>query len=486
MIAVPASRNDTLEQLAHGPLDVLVIGGGILGSGAARDAALRGLRVGLIEQADFASGTSSRSSRLLHGGLRYLAQGRIGLVRQAGRERLILRRIAPHLARPLEFIFPIYRGGQWPSWSMGIGVRVYDWICGNRDDERSRRWDVRQTVEALPGIRQDRLEGAVRYFDAITNDSRLVIDTLHSAVNHGALAANYLRFVDARWQSQRRRWTIRVRDTLTQRQFDLDAAVILNATGPWADQLVHSSVRLRRTKGVHLVIDRARLPVEQAVAMAAGRRILFAIPWGARLILGTTDTDFDGDNALVRTEPADVNEILEVVNSAFPSARLVPADVKATWAGVRPLIAGIGRTGEPSDISRAHLLRWSREAWLDVAGGKLTTYRLIAEQAIERVVRFLDRPAPPSESDRIPLLPAPPEGSSIESPAPSLRLVRMFCREEWATRLDDVMIRRTSWRYSRDDADELAEQVSRWMAEELTWSESHREAELARYRALPG
>lgn len=474
-------RQATRTRLCEAPLDLLVIGGGIVGAGVARDAAMRGLRTALVEQHDFAYGTSSRSSRLLHGGIRYLAQGRLGLVHEASREKRVLARIAPHLAEPLAFVFPTYRKTRWRLWKLRIGVRVYDFLCGGHNFGPSRAMD-RDAIRAyLPGLNPENLTGAVRYYDGLTNDSRLVLDTLRSAAAQGAIVSNYTRLEDASPQGDH--WRCRVVDGLSGRSHELHARAIVNATGPWSPSLPQARIRLRLTKGVHLVIDRQRLPVPDAVVMADGRRILFAIPWSRRLILGTTDTDFHGPPEAVQTEPADIQYILSIVNRSFPSARLTPEDVRATWAGLRPLIAR--RRGKPSDITRAHKIRMPHPGWLDVAGGKLTTYRLIGQQVVRRVAKYLERNLPPCRTADEPLLePEAARGiSGIVPPEPGPDLVAHFCRNEWAVHLDDIMLRRAGWHYYRDDHQSVAVQVARWMAEIIGWDRSLEETELAQYCA---
>ena len=270
----------------------------------------------------------------------------------------------------------------------------------------------------------------------------------------------------------------------TGRQFAIVARSVVNATGPWADKFPQSSIRLRLTKGIHLVVDRQRFPVPDAVVVAEGSRILFVIPWGQRVILGTTDTDYEGAPENVATDAADVQYVIETLNGAFPGVRLTPSDILSAWAGLRPLIAD--SRGGPSDISRRHEIRMSEPGWLDVAGGKLTTYRLIAEQAIDQLVAHLKCTALRCHTADEPLLtPAEVEGiSGILPPPVGPDVVRHACREEWAVHLDDVMVRRTGWHYYHSDAADIARQTAAWMAEVLGWDTSRQEAELARYRQV--
>ncbi|MBL9113467.1 MAG: glycerol-3-phosphate dehydrogenase/oxidase [Verrucomicrobiaceae bacterium] len=469
------TRTAIITQLQSEVLDVLVIGGGIVGSSVARDAAMRGLKVGLIEQHDFAFGTSSRSSRLLHGGIRYLAQGRVGLVHEASVEKTVLHRIAPHLAGPLPFVFPTYRQNpKWKLWQLMIGVKIYDLLCGGRNLGHSSWLDVAETLRSVPGLNPDGLKGAVRYFDGFTNDARLVIDTLRSAARHGALVLNRARFANAH------------RAEIWECQVEADTPVLIrtrtvvNATGPWAHGLPHSAVKLRLTKGIHLVVDHSRLPVTDTVVMTEGARILFAIPWGERTIVGTTDTDFNGSLDKVCADDTDVQYVLGITNAHFPQAQLQASDVISTWAGLRPLIAD--PKGRPSDISRSHEIKSPEPNWWDVAGGKLTTCRLMAEQTVDQLVRGAELRASPCETAEQRIV-DDPQYSSLIPPTFCEDAVRHFCQNEWAQHLEDVMIRRSSWHYYHRNAVTLAEQASHWMASALGWTEQQRESELHRYVA---
>ena len=482
MKSATLNRREIWRRLADAPLDMLVIGGGIVGSGVARDAAMRGLRVGLLDQQDFAAGTSSRSSRLLHGGLRYLEQGRLGLVRESSREKKVIRHIAPHLAEPLGFIFPAYRGAGRPLWQLRGGVKIYDLLGGGRNFQPSRGFTRGETLAMLPALKASNLTGSVRYFDALTNDARLVIDTLRSAERHGAALLNYARFRAARRVGEI--WECEAEDVITGAVHSLEARTMVNATGPWADRVPHSTVKLRLTKGIHLVLLRARLPVPEAVVMPDGRRIIFVLPWGERIILGTTDTDFEGAPESVQVEPRDREYLLRAVNEYFPAAGLNERDIVSAWAGVRPLIANAD--GSPSDISRAHQIRCPAPGWWDVAGGKLTTYRLMAEQTVDQIVPHLGTAVQACTTADEPLLPVgeAPRFSGI-GPAPQTReAVEHFVRHEWAMRLGDVLLRRGGWAHYNRLTDEEVEAVAQWFAEAAGWSETQMKSELEHWRAI--
>lgn len=469
-------RAADLRTLRDGVLDVLVIGGGIVGAGVIRDAALRGFRVGLIEQRDFAFGTSSRTSRLLHGGLRYLAQGRLGLVREASIEKRTIHRIAPHLAAPLAFLFPTYRGTQWPRWQLSIGVKLYDLLCGGNNFGRSLTLNPRDAGAQLPGIEREGLTGAVQYFDAYTNDSRLVIDTIFSAVRLGAAACNYVRFEEALPIAGG--WCCRLHDQLTDERFEVRTRTVVNATGPWGDRIRGSKLQLRATKGVHLIIDRERLPVPSAVVMAQDKRILFAIPWGDRAILGATDDDYQGNPEDVSASLEDIDGICAVVNRFFPDTRLNGADVRSVYAGLRPLLAT--KRGTPSDISRAHSIIVSAQGWLDVAGGKLTTHRMMAEQAVDRLLPWLPKRNVRCLTAVTPLLATSDtcRYSGLLPPPVSRQAVEHYCLMERAVRLDDVLVRRSRWNSYVTHPFLVADQVACWMAQILGWTDAERAKEI--------
>jgi glycerol-3-phosphate dehydrogenase len=421
---------------------------------------------------------------LLHGGIRYLAQGRIGLVWEASKEKNVLARIAPHLSQPLPFIFPTRKASGWPRWKLSIGVRLYDLLCGIRYLGRSGSLSAARTLASLPELNQDRLTGAVRYFDALTNDARLVLDTLRSAARHDATVCNYVRWVDG--AIKQGVWRCELADANSGRALFVDAKCVVNAAGPWSDRIPNSKTSLRLTKGVHLVVDRSRLPVPEAVVLAEGSRILFVIPWGERLILGTTDTDYRGPLENPSCDAEDVDYILRVVNEGFPAARLQRSDVISAWSGLRPLVAD--KRGNPSDISRRHKIEMTHPGWWDVTGGKLTTDRLMAEETVDAIASRLGIGSSQCTTADEPILDpgAVPEFTGILPPAVSEAAVRHYCRDEWARRLEDVMVRRTSWRYYHKDHLEIAANVAAWMTAELGWGEGEMLAELAAYHKACG
>ena len=455
------TRANTLQRFASETFDVLVVGGGIVGAGIARDAAQRGLTVALVDRHDFAFGTSSRSSRLLHGGLRYLEQGHLRLVREASREKKVLRDIAPNLGEPLGFVFPAYRRNGRPLWQLRIGVKLYDLLCGGKNFGPSRGLSRSETLSLLPGLEGSGLLGAVQYYDALTNDARLVIDTLRSAAEHGAAVCNYMRFQAA---DRKGAWACSLRDDSTGKSLMLHASTIVNATGPWAQEIERSHVKLRLSKGIHLVMDAKRLGLTAPLVLAEGSRILFVIPWGERVIIGTTDTDYTGRPEDVAVDPSDVAYVLNAVNTSFPALRLTESDVISTWAGVRPLIAD--PNGAPSDISRAHEIHTPEPGWWDVAGGKLTTYRLMAEHTVDQLSRHLGRRKIKCRTAETPLLREEDRRFSTVIPSAITReAVHHFVTREWAVTVDDVMVRRSSWQFYHYDTQKLAEQVALWMAE---------------------
>jgi len=388
--------------MALAPVDLLVIGGGITGAGVARDAALRGMRVALVEKEDFGSGTSSRSSKIVHGGVRYLEYLQFGMVRESARERRILRRIAPHLVHPLSFLYPVFRGES--LLKIRAGLRLFDAFAGNAREERSRRLSPAETRAWLPGLRAP-LKGAVLYPEYITDDARLTLANIASAAAHGALVANHTRalsliveggrVVGARVQAggevHGHRGDSSGPPSASPPPFEIRADVTLNATGPWVPELFEASGvepprRIIPSKGIHILIERNRLPLRAATFLrsSTGRQGL-AMPRGCWVYVGTSDDVYREDLDRPRARRAEVEELLEMTRDCFPEAELTLSDVKATWAGIRPLIFEEGKSTR--DMSRHDEVWISPPGLVTVAGGKLTTYRAMGRRILDQVAR---------------------------------------------------------------------------------------------------
>ncbi len=389
------TRGENLERMQSATFDLLVIGGGIVGVGIARDAALRGYNTALVEQADFASGTSSKSSKLIHGGLRYLESFDFGLVFEASRERRRLLHNAPHLVRPLPFVFPVHRGDPRPLWQVAIGMWLYDGLAMFRNIERHQIWGKARALREEPVISPIGLRGVTHYYDALTDDARLTLATAIDAHRAGAVIANYAR-AEGLLRVGERVVGAQVRDRVTGDEIEVRAKVVVNATGAWTDGLLqmadpHTVRRLHPTKGVHLIVPRQRIWSRAAITLNSPRdgRLMFLIPWGKFSLIGTTDTDYEGDPAQVYAEAADVAYILEAVRHAFPIAGLTEADVISTYASLRPLIADGAPTGYK--VSREHQIFNTVPGFFTIAGGKLTTYRSMAEGLVDEVASYLAR-----------------------------------------------------------------------------------------------
>src|SRR5882762_4298432 len=391
--------------MAVEPVDVLVIGAGITGAGIARDAALRGFRVALVEKGDFGSGTSSHSSRLIHGGIRYLEQRDFHLVFEASRERRVLLRIAPHLVRPLPFLFPVYRGARIPAWKLRAGMWLYDALAAFRNVKTHRWLSPKQVRRAEPALKDRGLTGAALYWDAQTDDARLVLATMRSAARAGALVANYAEVTSLLKPDGRVRGAV-VRDVLSGETRTVRALIVVNAGGPWVDALRRmddpaAPPLLRPTKGAHVAVPRRRIGNERAITLfsAIDGRVMFVLPWGELSYIVTTD---------------DVTYLLRSANAAFPDAHLAANDVVSVWVGLRPLL-GQDPAAAPSQVSREHRVVESAQGMITIAGGKLTTYRVMARDVADRVAARLHeldgRPtAPRPPTDRLPL----PGGEAAE------------------------------------------------------------------------
>ncbi|MGD0698834.1 MAG: glycerol-3-phosphate dehydrogenase/oxidase [Trebonia sp.] len=423
-------RDEAIRRLAAGPLDVLVIGGGITGAGAALDAAARGLRVGLVESRDLAAGTSSRSSKLIHGGLRYLEQGDFKLVKEALRERdLLVSRLAPHLVRPVPFLYPLYRKVVERPY-VGAGLVIYDAMEGiKRPVPHHRHLTTRGALRRVPALRPERLAGAMLYYDAQVDDARYTVTVARTAALHGATVVTRASAVSLLRDGERVTGA-RVRDEETGRAFDVAATRTVVCAGVWSD-LVHEAsgvqagYQVRMSKGVHLVMDKSAIDAETGMIVRTSKSVLFFIPWGDRWIVGTTDTEWSGDRAEPAATAEDVDYILGEANRVL-ARPLSRSDVLAVYAGLRPLVAepapvkhadvkhaeakggpdaGAGGAEKPTTkLSREHVVDAPLPGLVSIAGGKFTTYRLMAKDVVDAAVENFPRPVPPSVTGELPLL----------------------------------------------------------------------------------
>jgi len=378
---------------------LLIVGGGINGAGIARSAARRGLSAVVVERDDLASGTSSRSSKLVHGGLRYLEQLEFSLVFEAVSERRILMDIAPHLVNPLGFLFPVFKGDRRGLSTITAGMVLYDGLSLFRSPKLHRRLNKKQVAKEEPALRQDGLKGAPLYYDCSTDDARLTLENALDAADHGAVVATHASVVGFLRDENGRIEGATVEDRFTGRTKEVRACVVINATGPWTDSVLKMAGKeegpdlLRTTKGVHIVVAHDKLPVRHAVVCfhPADGRVLFAIPWGDVTYVGTTDTDYDGDPAEVAADAADVDYLLECLGKYFPEHPITKDDVTCTWAGLRPLVRPPGKGGEVSEssVSREHRIVVGEDGLVTIAGGKLTTYRLMSEEVVDTAVKLL-------------------------------------------------------------------------------------------------
>lgn len=387
------NRSDTFEQLNGREFDLLVVGGGITGCGIALDAANRGIRTLLIEMQDFAAGTSSRSTKLVHGGLRYLKQFEVKMVAEVGKERAIVYENGPHVTTPERMMLPIYKGGTFGKFSTSLGLLVYDYLAGVKRSERRKMLDISTTRKREPLLKQEGLLGSGYYVEYRTDDARLTIEVLKRAVGFGATAVSYAkaeRFLYKDGQAA----GVTVSDQLTGRTVEVHAKKIVNATGPWVDTLREmdgskKGKQLRLTKGIHLIIDQSRFPLKQAVYFdTPDKRMIFAIPRDGKTYVGTTDTFYDGDTAHPKMTNADRAYVIAAINDMFPETRITENDIESSWAGVRPLIYEEGK--DPSEISRKDEIWVSPSGLITIAGGKLTGYRKMAELVVDLVSRKLE------------------------------------------------------------------------------------------------
>jgi len=528
-----ATRRRNLEQMRDGEFDIVVIGGGITGAAIARDAVIRGFKIALVEKGDFASGTSSRSSKMVHGGLRYLKHARFKLVWGALRERWTLKKNIPRLVKPTKFLIPVYRDSKTGKFLLSMGLWLYDILALFRT-EKLHNWlgpDDVQTRE--PTLRKDGLVGAGVYYDFITDDARLVLATVKDAWARGAAVANYAQVVGFEKDRGRIVGTI-VKDSISGTQFSMHGKVVVNATGPWSDELrtlddKSASPRLRPAKGAHLFVPRERIGVTEAVVFDSRRdgRNLFAVPRGDLCLVGTTDVDYHGDLDHVAASKEEVNYLLESLNEYFPSCKITKEDIVSTYASVRPLAAELGVSED--DVSRDQLIFESPSGLVSIIGGKLTTHRSMAKALVDDVShklaqRFAVAPARGCETERLALDydeeklrtlinglteeskldedvarhliesygSSATQVSEIARESPLLRErivageaylmaeVRFAARHEMAMTLVDVMFRRTQLAYAlRDHGRSVAGKVAEMLAGDLGWSKVTVEKELS-------
>ena len=406
----PQRRQQAIDTMA-GPdeLDILVIGGGVTGAGAALDAVTRGLRTGLIESRDYASGTSSRSSKLIHGGLRYLEMMDFRLVHEALQERgLLLSRLAPHLVRPVPFLYPLTHR-VWERLYVGTGIGMYAAMAAGfgKDDglPQPKHLTRRGALALMPALKPTALTGAIQYYDAQVDDARFTMELSRTAGSHGALIANRVEAIGFLRQGERVTG-VRARDTETGREFEIHARQIINATGVWTDDTQamvgeRGQFHVRASKGIHILVPRDRVRSTTGLILKTSKSVLFVIPWGRHWIIGTTDTDWNLDKAHPAATRADIDYLLEQVNTVF-QIPLTGEDVEGVWAGLRPLLAG--ESESTSKLSREHLVAHSAPGLVVVAGGKFTTYRVMAEDAVDAACSALSDAVPESVTKRTPLL----------------------------------------------------------------------------------
>ncbi|HLO02898.1 MAG TPA: glycerol-3-phosphate dehydrogenase/oxidase [Symbiobacteriaceae bacterium] len=508
----------TLQQFSEGTFDLLVVGGGITGSGVAREASLRGLRVALVEARDFASGTSSRSTKLIHGGLRYLKNMDFRLVREAVQERMRMLEMAPHLVKVVPFLFPVYQGDPDSLLMLRAGLTLYDWFAGKGNPIPHRIHGPGALLGREPLIGAHRLGGGAEYCDAATNDARLTLEVVQSAISLGATVANYMAVESILRDTNQQIYGARLVDKLTGETGEVRAKRVIAAGGPWADSIRQmeqpgAPELLRLTKGVHLTLPAKKLPIKSAVVMRGpDGRMMFAVPAGEFTYVGTTDTDYTGDPQKVGVDASDVAYIIEATNRTFPQAHVTGDDVNSAWAGLRPLVRPqAGKS--PSSTSRDYTLNRGPSGLYSVAGGKLTAFRHMAAHIVDEVF-------PKTKGDHLQASMAPLPGAVLPMLTPDqlgalaaqtrtpiahvTRLAEQYggnfkrvlaelpdggdparstehqwlsaqlrhaVKHEMAVRLEDVLARRTeTFLFTAGNGREYVESLAQEMGEMLGWS----------------
>ena len=477
--------------------DLLVVGGGVTGAGTARDAARRGLHVLLVDKDDFASGTSSRSSRLIHGGLRYLEHGQLKLVFEASAERRRLLRLAPHLVHPLRFVWPVYVGARVPLWKVIAGVTLYDALAIFRNVHRHHQLSVRKVEAEEPALAIHGLRGGVSYFDAATDDARLTLANVLDAEQSGAVVLNYVameRFII----EGGRVVGARLVDQLTGDTTEIRARATVNATGPWSDDVrtlegAADRPRVRGSKGVHIMVPHDRVKNRAALTLLSpvDGRVMFALPAGNFTVFGTTDTFTSASPDQVRASEDDIAYLLAAANQFFPSAQLLRTDVVSAWAGIRPLVATTADS--PNAASREHSIQVTPAGVVTITGGKLTTYRIMAAQVVDVVARRLGVGGHSTTAHA----PIPDDGPArdlacaqdrrAESPiAPGLKWrwgeLRWAVESAHARTLADLFMRRTKVAFeTRDHGMSEAAAAADYVAPLMGWSPADASAAVQRY-----
>ena len=528
----PDERAAALARLGSEEFDLVVIGGGVTGAGCALDAASRGLRTALVEMDDFAAGTSSRSTKLIHGGLRYLEQLNFGLVKEALTERaLMLTELSPHLVHPVPFLYPL-RGWGWERPYVGAGILLYDILgAGNRNTPRHRHYSRSRALELAPALRGDALTGAVQYYDAQVDDARHTAVLARTAAHHGAELVTHTRATGLARDGDRV-VGVHITDRTDGRELTVRTKCVINATGPWTDEVQEMGgkveVRVRPSKGVHFLVPRERLDLHTGLILRTEKSVLFTVPWGAHWIIGTTDSDWEEPVGEVVATRADIDYLLDHLNPMLVEP-LDYSDIVGVFAGLRPLLAAA--EGSSAELSREHVVIESAPGLVTVGGGKYTTYRVMAEDAVDEAVKGLDRAVPPSPTKHLPLLGAvgyeaarrdrerlaaahgihvdwidhllarqgdlveevlaliderPDLGAPLEGAPLYLRAEVVYAAShEGALDVDDVLSRRTRARIQvADRGAAAAEPVAELIGEVLGWDHARRELEIARYRAL--
>ncbi|MDK4060364.1 glycerol-3-phosphate dehydrogenase/oxidase [Staphylococcus pseudintermedius] len=387
-------RDTVKKRMQNEAYDLIVVGGGITGAGIALDATARGMKVALVEMQDFAQGTSSRSTKLVHGGLRYLKQLQVGVVAETGKERAIVYENGPHVTTPEWMLLPMHKGGTFGKFSTSIGLAMYDRLAGVKKSERKKMLSKKETSAKEPLVKQDGLKGGGYYVEYRTDDARLTIEVMKKAAEQGADIMNYAKVTNFLYDNKEKVNGVAVVDRLGNETFEIKGKKVVNATGPWVDEVrsadySKNNKQLRLTKGVHVVIDQSKFPLRQAVYFDTEKdgRMIFAIPRKGKAYVGTTDTFYNNDKSKPLVNQEDRDYLVDAINYMFPTVHITDADIESTWAGVRPLIFEEGK--DPSEISRKDEIWEGKSGLLTIAGGKLTGYRHMALEIVDLVEKRL-------------------------------------------------------------------------------------------------